>query len=141
MTTLVKVAQASLPELNWMVATALKIDPFGYARASKPVDIPYATVHALLEKQGIATRQHSSGKWYAMLSTDLGDDESARWSLHTMKDVPKTASTSRQCRFEGPTSLIAGLRCWVAFELGERVEVPKEISQPSDTRVIERQRG
>ena len=79
----------------------------------------------LLENAGIATRRVSNGTWLAVKSSDLGDDEGARWSQFTFKDVPKTASTSRRKRFDGPTQLIAGLRCLVASKYGELVAVPE----------------
>lgn len=28
----------------------------------------------------------------------------------------------------GPTPLIAGLRCWIAFKLGDEVEIPEELA-------------
>lgn len=82
---------------------------------------------ALMSSEGIATRRHSNGTWYAMLSSDLGDHEGARWSLFTFKDVPRTASTSRRCRFDGPTQLIAAMRCLVARYLGDEVDVPEAL--------------
>lgn len=79
------------------------------------------------EREGIATRR-SNGKWYAMLSDDLGDGERAQWSKFTFRNVPRSASTSRQCRFEGATELQAAMRCFVASKLGDEVDVPGELT-------------
>lgn len=81
----------------------------------------------IIDREGIAWRKHSSGKWYAMTSRDLGDTEGTRWQLYTFKDVPRTASTSRMCRFDGPTPLIAAMRVFVASKLGDEVDIPEEL--------------
>ena len=39
---------------------------------------------------------------------------------------PSTNSGPWQDRYVGPTPLIAAMRCYVAFKLGEKVEVPNE---------------
>lgn len=80
----------------------------------------------IIERENIALRE-SKGKWYAITSSDLGDGEGARWILYTFKTVPKTASKSRQCRFSGPTPLIAAMRCYVASKLGDEVKIPEEL--------------
>lgn len=88
----------------------------------------------VIEREGIAIRKHSSGTWYAMLSTDLGDGESAKWSK--VKPGTRYGKLSYevnrvQCRFEGPISLIAAMRCFVASKLGDEVEVPDELCEVS----------
>lgn len=82
----------------------------------------------IIDRDGIATRRLGNGTWHAIMSRDLGEDEAARWSLYTFKGVRRTASTSRMCRFDGPTQLIAAMRCYVALRLGENVDVPKELT-------------
>ena len=87
-----------------------------------------------IEKEGIATRRLRSGTWCAMLSSDLGEDESASWKEFTFKNLPRDAATSRKQRFDGPTHQIAARRCFVASKLGERVDVPADllVADPSD---------
>ena len=80
----------------------------------------------IIEREGIATRK-SKDKWYAMLSSDLGDGERAQWCQYTFRNVPSTASGSRRCRFDGPTPRIAAMRCYVASKLGDEVDVPEEL--------------
>lgn len=78
------------------------------------------------ERERIATR-YSKGKWYAMRSEDLGDGERAQWCKYTFRGVPKSASTSRQCRFSAEAELVAVMRCYVASKLGDEVDVPEEL--------------
>ncbi len=142
-----KVAETEGLALDWMVAAALKRGPqynhegFGtvfrgwwLTKGGDYERMPaYSTDFSqgarILEMAGIATRRLSSGTWQAMLSSDLGDSEAARWSLFTLIGVPASASTTRQCRFTGPTQLSAGLRCYAASVLGEVVEVPDALAQ------------
>lgn len=77
----------------------------------------------IIEREHIATRQHSGGTWYAMLSRHLGDGERAQWDLYHWVSRDK----SIQVRFTGPTPLIAAMRCFVASKLGDEVEVPGEL--------------
>ena len=143
--------------LDWATATALKREPV-YDMTSHGVLWPgwwlraggeyqqmpfytrdFADGGPILEQAGIATRKGSNGVWYAMLSSDLGDGEGARWSQFTFKNVPKTASTSRECRFTGSSQLEAGLRCWVASKMGGVVDVPDELVQAETTQLEEQE--
>ena len=71
------------------------------------------------EREGIATRRHSSGTWYAMLSNDLGDGERAQWNEFTWN--------SWRTLFKGDSELQAAMRCFVASKLGDEVDVPEEL--------------
>ena len=127
----VKTSETIGKALDWLVARLMQVEfSFEDFPLHKMGNCRYSTDFSLggpiLERAGIATRRHSNGTWIAVKSSDLGDDEAARWNQWTFKDVPKTASTSRRQRFEGPTQLIAGLRCLVAGEFGESVEFPDE---------------
>ncbi len=144
----IKVTDADGPPLDWMVAMALGTPHFWFVtKNGKPAgpgvvlkgnsdysnkEVSYSTNVAhgggIQELAGIATRKLSNGTWLAMLSSDLGDGDGAHWNMYTFNDVPKTASTSRQCRFEGQTQLKAVCRCFVASVLGAVVEVPDELS-------------
>jgi hypothetical protein len=42
-----------------------------------------------------------------------------------------TAQGNDQCTATGPTPLIAAMRCYVASKLGDEVDVPEELCQPS----------
>jgi len=79
---------------------------------------------------GIATRRHKvTGKWYAITSDDLGDGTIARWDEMTARGgmrygVDSWAVRKRRQRFEGPTLLIAAMRCYVASVVGAEIALP-----------------
>lgn len=78
----------------------------------------------IIEREGIATRRHSRGTWYAMLSKHLGDGERAQWCKYHW-----VTSTKRQVvRFDGPTPLIAAMRSYIASKLGDEIDVPEELN-------------
>lgn len=130
--------------LHWAVAKALNYDPqwdevgqrfvlnsqCGFSDLShfKPsIDVNQAI--DLIHQEGIATRPHSSGVWYAMTQDDLGDNQCADWAPTTYRGAEKFGPLpfqfrARVQRLEGPTMPIAALRCIVAKRLGNSVEVP-----------------
>lgn len=75
----------------------------------------------IIEREGIPIRKHSSGTWYAHMN--LGDGERAQWHKHEWV----TSKVQKQVRFDGPTPLIAAMRCYVASKLGDEVDVPEEL--------------
>ncbi|CAH1655070.1 conserved hypothetical protein [Hyphomicrobiales bacterium] len=86
----------------------------------------------IIERQGIALRQNSNGKWYAMARADAGDGQGMQWPEFTAQGGERYGVLSyqvrkRRQRFDGETSLIAGLRCHVASEIGGRITVPNEL--------------
>lgn len=92
----------------------------------------HAQAGPLIDESGIATRRHSSGTWYAMLSEDLGDGELARWTKLTARRGEKYGPHSyqvrkRQQRFTGSTRLIASMRTLVASRIGPVVQVPSTL--------------
>lgn len=143
---MIKVKTAELNEMgiNWLIVQILNMSPMikqdgdGHTIVEVYKELchkerwdatrNYSQGSPILDDEGVATRRLKSGQWVAMMSDDLGDDEAARWMLYTMKDVPRSASTSRLCRFEGKTRLIAGLRCVIAYHMGETVSIPDELA-------------
>lgn len=82
--------------------------------------------HLIIEREGIALRR-SRGIWYAMMSEDLGDGEHhASWTEFSWHGR-KTTEGPRRVRFQGPTALIAALRCYVASKMGDPVQVPPKL--------------
>jgi len=75
----------------------------------------------IIEREGIPIRKHSSGTWYAHMN--LGDGERAQWHKHEWV----TSKVQKQVRFDGPTPLVAAMRCYVASKLGDEVDVPEEL--------------
>lgn len=127
----VKVSELTGPALDWAVAKCEGVHSLPdfkvqYACRDFHFSTDWSQGGPIIEREGIASRK-SNEKWYAMLSVDLGDSERAQWSQYTFKGVPSSASTSRRCRFEGSTPLIAAMRCYAARKLGEEVEIPGEL--------------
>lgn len=98
----IKVAEATELQLDWLVA---RIEGDELPKAGgKGLD--YSTDWAcggpLVEREGISVIFHEQGHWTAS-------------NLHGTLCV------------EGPTPLIAAMRCYVASRLGDEVEVPEEL--------------
>jgi len=86
----------------------------------------------IIDEEGIATRRHSNGKWYAMMSSDLGDSQSPSWSETTYRGAVRFGPSAHQFhprtqRATGSTRREAALRCFVLTKLGAQVDVPKEL--------------
>jgi hypothetical protein len=142
----IKVSEASGKILDYLVAhcdgVVLEFNPMAYNRTimtrQKSCDLGggvevwspttnWAQGGPIKEREKIATR-FSDGTWYAMLSSDLGDGERAPWTKFTFNGVPFPTTTSRLCRFEGSSELIAAMRCYVASKLGQEAEVPDDLT-------------
>jgi len=99
----VKTNELSGQALDWAVAKAE-----GYPDEDISVDWNYSTDWRLggllIEREGIQIQKHRSG-WVAL---------------------PEDAQFSEEEYQEGPTILIAAMRCYVASKLGEEVEVLEE---------------
>jgi hypothetical protein len=135
-TTTCNVHELTGTALDYAVARALGKRPsmFIFERSGELAkEHRYSTDRAqagpIIEREGIATRKHSSGTWYAMAQADVGDMQSPSWVEFTARGgerygVESWAVRSRRQRFSGPTLLIAGLRCYVASKLGATIEIP-----------------
>ncbi len=81
----------------------------------------------ILQEAGIALRR-VNGTWYAMAEGDGGTTEQVSWGRLTILGGKKYGPYSYQThkrikRFSGPTMLIAGLRCFVAANLKDEIDV------------------
>ncbi|WP_432263484.1 phage protein NinX family protein [Cupriavidus sp. TMH.W2] len=87
----------------------------------------------IIGREGIATRKHqASGTWYAMSLDDIGDTRTTSWEELTVRGGGRYGAYSyqvrrRRQRFDGPTLLVAAMRCFVASKAGPEVEVPDEL--------------
>ena len=79
----------------------------------------------IIEREGIALRRHSSGTWYVTLH--LGDGKNPTWARYNYLTTP-LGQEPALLLFDGPTPLIAAMRCYVASKLGDTVEVPDELA-------------
>ena len=124
----IKVSEASGAGLNWMVATALgrgpkkDMDAFGgvwrgwwLSQGGEYERMPdycgdWAQGGPILTREHISRTIDHSGLWIAYWTDGYTDgDEGKKW-MHCDR-----------------SELVAGLRCYVASELGDTVEVPDEI--------------
>jgi hypothetical protein len=76
----------------------------------------YSTVWSqggpIIEREGIGLDQYADyPKWQAF--------------------TPAPEQPSGHCVCNGPTPLLAAMRCYVASKLGDEVDVPEELCQPS----------
>ena len=99
-----KTSELSGAQLDWAVAKAE-----GYPDEDISVDWNYSTDWrlggSLIEREGIQIQKHRSG-WVAL---------------------PEDAQFSEEEYQEGPTILIAAMRCYVASKLGEEVDMVSNI--------------
>jgi hypothetical protein len=96
-------------QLDWAVAKAE-----GYPDEDISVDWNYSTDWrlggSLIEREGIQIQKHRSG-WVAL---------------------PEDAQFSEEEYQEGPTILIAAMRCYVASKLGDEVEIPDDLLEEEE---------
>lgn len=72
----------------------------------------------IIEREGIDINQVTSALW------------SARWWADNSDMAKNPAQRFRHnIRMDGPTPLVAAMRCYVASRLGDEVEVPKELME------------
>lgn len=92
--------------LDWAVAKCEGFEPFGDGNL-----VYYSTFWTLggpiIEREEIFLAKSILGGWTGSIYTQ---DERVRCTLH-----------------EGPTPLIAAMRCYVASKLGEEVNIPEEL--------------
>lgn len=88
------------------------------------VDIPnYSTDWSqggpIIEREGISTFKHNK----------LDDREPDKWCAHKVVPRPNMEGgfNMTAIAIDGPTPLIAAMRCYVASKLGNTVEIPKEL--------------
>ncbi len=115
------------PALDWAVAKCegdtecVQFSPLASSKHYFAPSKKWSQGGPIIEREGIPIRKHSSGTWYAHMN--LGDGERAQWHKHEWV----TSKVQKQVRFDGPTPLIAAMRCYVASKLGDEVDVPEEL--------------
>lgn len=126
----IKTGELSGATLDWAVAKCegdTEIVQFSSLASSKHYFAPskkWAQGGPIIEREGIALRRHSSGTWYATLH--LGDGKNPTWARYNYLTTP-LGQEPALLLFDGPTPLIAAMRCYVASRLGDTVEVPEEL--------------
>lgn len=118
--TKIKTSELTGPALDRAVAQALITGTgddlaFGWdTAAGKPAWIPYSTVWGnggpIIEREKIPLYPVIGGTWQAEYVCWQGEDDADTKSIN------------------GPTPLIAAMRCFVASKLGDEVDVPEELT-------------
>lgn len=114
----IKVADATGPVLDWLVAKAAGIETY---KSLTPIyweddrtQVPFEPSTDWAQGGPIIDRE----KLDLYHSTDKSNWASAIWS-----DIPGGGQLHHKQR--GPTALIAAMRCFVASKLGDEVDVPE----------------
>lgn len=108
------------PALDWAVAECEIVEP---GRAS---GMPFLTEHRVYLEDFVPSCAWSQGgpiieRENIHLQKD--DDDIYWWTKHSAYRPKK------QAWINGPTPLIAAMRCYVASKLGDEVEVPDELME------------
>lgn len=116
----IKVTDLSGPALDWAVAKCegVKIDRFpeaprslfygpGFAKYKPSSD--WSLGGPIIEREGIGLD---------FSPADMGDDPACVWAAYDRAHAE---------RENGPTPLVAAMRCYVASKLGDTVEIPEEL--------------
>ena len=127
----IKVSEATGPVLDYLVAKCEGYNPFVVDKNAAYYSPDHGSlVYALfstnwsqggpiIEREGINTFKHNK----------LDASEHDKWGAH--KVVPRKAMDgveySAALCLDGPTPLIAAMRCYVASKLGDEVEIPEEL--------------
>ncbi len=115
-----KTAELQGAALDWAVAKCEKFERWyfnsfdervliGFAEEIFSPSHNWAQAGPIIERENIALRpSHMQGWWEAYVAdSDLDMDN--------------------DCHVEGPAPLIAAMRCYVAFKLGDEVDIPDEL--------------
>ena len=92
-----KVSELSGEALDWAVIHASRCSAYD-PETDKP-STDWEQGGPIIEREGIAIYLYGDGEWQAVLEKE----------------------------YEGPTPLIAAMRCYVASKLGEEIEIPPEL--------------
>ncbi len=131
----IKVSEASGLALNWMVATCegytkLRVGPFSGELLMAPPRVSYGPVELadlnysydwalggpIIERKAHNLFKHNGGMDWCCAC-----------------NVPRDGYTAIVTA-DGPTPLIAAMRCYVASKLGDEVDVPDSLINPEPTR-------
>jgi len=125
-----KTAEAEGPALDWLVAKCeeIKTDEGNYysSVAWKDGDwfhpsTDWSQGGPIIEREGIMVYQTEPNCWWANSSKRAFERiEIAGWGVASIFSPAQS--------YNGPTPLIAAMRCYVASKLGDEVDVPEELA-------------
>ena len=107
----VKTSELTGPVLNWAVAT---INGDGVKYGAKAYSTDWELAGPIIEREKVDTAFTEDG-WYANMYNRMTDSTEGY------------SGDTYRCGGEGPTPLIAAMRCYVASKLGDEVEIPEEL--------------
>lgn len=131
----VKTNEASGPVLDWMVTYVLYGEQAHYIFKHNAGFHRYSTVWErggpIIDGEGITTA-FCSGDLCEPRSYWVATTETQSWEYgygpYHEQDEDKSLDIYKSEVIEGPTPLIAAMRCYVASKLGDEVEVPDELA-------------
>ena len=111
---LIKTSELTRAALDWAVDKAEGRYCL-YPHAAYSTD--WAQGGPIIEREGIDVSCVNTGLW------------SAKWWANNSGMVKNPAQRFKQnIQTDGPTPLIAAMRCYVASKLGDEIEIPKELT-------------
>jgi hypothetical protein len=131
----IKTSELQGVALDWAVADChMERMDFGWNRQRTEIVLSDFTTYSpstdwaqggpIIERESIATRHSPKhGKWFAQIDTGSGNIMFWKRMCYRKGDFSKRV----QVMFDGPTPLIAAMRCYVASKLGDELEVPDEL--------------
>lgn len=119
----IKVSEATPLQLNWMVAKCegkIETGPYGCPWVNNgELHLHYCDV-ILLHTYDPSTNWAEGGPIIEREDMDVGTSTHGGWRAVLATEPEYTYG-------EGPTPLIAAMRCYVASKLGDEVDVPEEL--------------
>jgi hypothetical protein len=125
----IKTNELTRAALDWAVAKCEGFDPetlntktgvvyslrYGVYRPSTD----WAQGGPIIEREGINTFKYNK----------ISEEEPDKWCAHKVVPRPNLEGSTNMTAIapEGPTPLIAAMRCYVASKLGDEVEIPEEL--------------
>lgn len=114
----IKVSEATPLQLDWLVAKCENLQPM--------------YLYTFQNGRHIVHHPYYEGYDYGFFPTT---DPSQSWPIIEREkiavdydhDIWNASITGEPAYWQGPTSLIAAMRCWVTSKMGEEVEVPDEL--------------
>lgn len=118
----IKTSELKDKALDWAVA---KCEPGALNNWPNYLRLPeYSTDWSqggpIIEREGINIFRYNK----------LSESEPDKWCAHVVVPRPNMEGGFNMCAIapDGPTPLIAAMRCYVASKLGDEVEIPEELT-------------
>lgn len=114
----IKTSELSGAALDWAVEMVECEGAMYSRRECRPFSTDWALAGPIIEEEGIDVHRVTSALWSA-----------SWWADNSGMAKNPAQRFKRNVRTDGPTPLIAAMRCYVEAKLGNEVEVPDELTQ------------